>query len=119
MSMMPAEEHYNAGGSIHGGIISTLLDSAMGNVVHTTLPLGRGYTTLEIKVNYLRAVTLATGRVRAEAITVHVGRQIALAQARLSDEAGRLYAQATGTCLVFDLPAERAASAKGSSQPKL
>jgi uncharacterized protein (TIGR00369 family) len=111
MSMAPAEEHYNAAGTVHGGIISTLLDSAMGNVVHSTLPVGRGYTTLEIKVNYLRAVTPATGRVRAEAATVHVGRQTAMAQARLLDAAGRLYAQASATCLVFDLPADRATSA--------
>lgn len=107
MSMTPAEEHYNAAGTIHGGIISTLLDSAMGNVVHSTLPLGRGYTTLEIKVNYLRPVARATGKVRAEATTVHVGRQTAMAQARLLDSAGRILAQASATCLVFDLPAAR------------
>lgn len=105
MSMVPAEEHYNAGGTVHGGIVSTLLDSAMGNVVHSTLASRRGYTTLEIKVNYLRAVTRTTGKVRAEAVTVHVGRQTAMAQARLLDSGGKLYAQASATCLVFDVPA--------------
>lgn len=107
MSMTPAEQHYNAAGSIHGGIISTLLDSAMGNAVHSTLPVGRAYTTLEIKVNFLRPVSSATGAVRAEATAVHVGRQTALLQARLVDAKSRLLAQASSTCMILDLPARQ------------
>lgn len=104
MSMLPAEEHYNPIGSMHGGIIATLLDSVMGCAVHSLLPPGRGYTTLEIKVNYVRAVTRATGRVTAEGAVLHLGRQMATGEARLRDAANRLYAHATTTCLVFDLP---------------
>lgn len=77
----------------------------MGCAVHSTLPLGRGYTTLEIKVNYLRAVGEATGTVSAEGLVVHAGRQAAAAEGRLTDAAGKLYATASTTCLVFDLPA--------------
>jgi uncharacterized protein (TIGR00369 family) len=106
--LKPGEMHYNPLGSVHGGIIATLLDSAMGCAVHSTLPEGRGYTTLEIKVNYLRAVTAGTGLVRASARTIHVGRSTATAEATLEDAAGRLYAHATTTCLVFDLPREAA-----------
>lgn len=104
MSLIPAEEHYNPLGGVHGGIIATLLDSVMGCAVHSRLPVGRGYTTLEIKVNYLRAITQETGRVRAEGKVLHLGRQMATAEARLVDGPGRLHAHATTTCLVFDLP---------------
>jgi uncharacterized protein (TIGR00369 family) len=100
----PPEFHYNPLASVHGGIVATLLDSVMGCAVHSKLPRGRGYTTVEIKVNYVRPVTAATGRVRAEGTTIHVGRQIATAEGRLVDAAGRLYAHATTTCLVFALP---------------
>jgi uncharacterized protein (TIGR00369 family) len=104
MELDPAEFHYNPLASVHGGIVATLLDSVMGCAVHSTLPRGRGYTTLEIKVNYVRAITAATGRVRAEGTTIHVGRQTATAEGRLIDATGRLYAHATTTCLVFALP---------------
>jgi uncharacterized protein (TIGR00369 family) len=104
MALDPAEFHYNPLASVHGGIVATLLDSVMGCAVHSKLPRGRGYTTVEIKVNYVRSVTAATGRVRAEASTIDVGRQIATAEGRLIDAAGRLYAHATTTCLVFALP---------------
>jgi uncharacterized protein (TIGR00369 family) len=105
-ALTPGELHYNPLGSVHGGIVATLLDSAMGCAVHSTLPAGRGYTTLEIKVNYLRAVTQRTGPVRATGRTIHVGRTTATAEATLEDAAGRLYAHATTTCLVFDLTRE-------------
>ncbi|MGT2488144.1 PaaI family thioesterase [Methylobacterium oryzae CBMB20] len=72
--------------------------------VHATLPLGRGYTTLEIKVNYLRAVTAASGPLTAVGEVVHAGRRQAVAEARLSDGAGRLCATASTTCLLIDLP---------------
>lgn len=101
----PAEMHYNPIGSVHGGIAATLLDSALGCSVHSTLPAGRGYTTLEIKITYIRAMTVATGPVIAEARVIHAGRQMAAAEGRIVDGAGRLYATGTTTCLVFDLPA--------------
>ncbi|TNC09620.1 PaaI family thioesterase [Methylobacterium terricola] len=102
---MPAGEYlYNPIGSVHGGALATLLDSVMGCAVHSTLPAGRGYTTLEIKVNYLRAVTAGSGCVTATGRIVHAGRRQAVAEASLADEAGRLCATASTTCLVFDLP---------------
>jgi uncharacterized protein (TIGR00369 family) len=108
MSMLPSEAQYNPIGSVHGGIIATLLDSVMGCAVHSTLPVGRGYTTLEIKVNYLRAVTQGSGRVRAEGRIIHAGRQSAMAEGRLVDATGRVHAHATTTCLIFDRRPERA-----------
>jgi uncharacterized protein (TIGR00369 family) len=104
MQVRAAEYLYNPIGTVHGGILATILDSVMGCAVHSTLPLGRGYTTLEIKVNYLRAVTEAAGVVTAEGRAVHVGRTTGVADSRLFDEAGRLYATASTTCLVFDVP---------------
>ena len=112
MRLAPGEHLYNPLGTMHGGMIATLLDSVMGCAVQSTLPQGRFYTTLEIKVNYLRAVTEAVGMVSAEATVVQSGRQVAVAEARLSGADGRLYATASTTCLVFDLaetvPAPRA-----------
>ncbi len=108
---MPVGEHlYNPLGSVHGGMIATILDSVMGCAVHSVLPLGRGYTTLEIKVNFLRAVTDLVGTVRAEGRVVHAGRQSAVADAKLVDAAGKIYATASTTCLVFDLPSPKAAT---------
>ena len=104
MRLAPEEHLYNPLGSVHGGLIATLLDSVMGCAVHSTLEAGRGYTTLEIKVNYVRAVSRAGGVVTAEGCVVHAGRQSAVAEAVLRDEKGRLCATASTTCLVFDLP---------------
>ena len=104
MSLAAGEHLYNPLGSVHGGAIATLLDSVMGCAVHSMLPAGRGYTTLEIKVNYVRALSAETGDGTAIGRAVHVGRQTALAEATLTDAAGRLHATATTTCLVFDLP---------------
>ncbi|MTJ82945.1 MAG: PaaI family thioesterase [Telmatospirillum sp.] len=101
MVLTPNESHYNPIGAVHGGIIATVLDSVMGCSVHSRLPAGTGYTTLEIKVNYLRGVTRATGPVRATGKVLHLGRQTAMAEAALVDGAGRLLAQATTTCLIF------------------
>lgn len=97
----PAEYHYNPIGAVHGGLACTLADSAMGCAIHTTLPAGVGYTTVEIKTNLLRPITVETGRLRCEGVTIHVGGRIATAEARLTDETGRLYAHATTTCMVF------------------
>ncbi|GAN76795.1 PaaI family thioesterase [Acidisphaera rubrifaciens] len=104
MRMTAAEQHYNPLGTVHGGVIATLLDSVMGCAVQSTLEKGRGYTTLEIKVNYVRALTKEVGVVSGEGRVVHAGRRSAVAEARLTDAGGRLYATASTTCLVFDLP---------------
>ncbi len=103
MRLVPAEYHYNPIGTMHGGILATLLDSVLGCAVHTTLPAGRGYTSLEIKVNYVRAVTEASGELSAEGVVVHGGRRSAVAEAKVVDARGRLCATASTTCLVFDL----------------
>ena len=98
----PQARHYNPIGTVHGGAIATLLDSVMGCAVHTTLPKGRAYTSLEIKVNFLRAVTVETGAISAEGRAVHVGRRSAVAEGKAFDSAGKLVATASTTCLVFD-----------------
>lgn len=97
----PAEYHYNPIGVVHGGFAATLLDSAMGCAVHSTLPAGTGYTTLEVKVNYVRPLTRETGEVHCLGDVIHVGGRTATAQARLVDTTGQLYAHATTTCLLF------------------
>ncbi len=97
----PAEYHYNPIGVVHGGLAATLLDSAMGCAVHSMLPAGVGYTTLEIKVNYIRAMTVETGLVRCEAKLIHLGGRTATAEGRILDEDGKLYAHGTTTCLIF------------------
>ena len=99
----PRQDHYNPLGSVHGGYAATLLDSCVGCAIHTMLPAGTGYTTLELKVNYIRGMTDRTGPVRAEGRTISVGRQTAVAEGRLTDSAGKLLAFATTTCLVFPI----------------
>lgn len=99
--LKPAEFHYNPIGSVHGGIAATLLDSAMGCAINTLLPRGVSYTTLELKVNYVRPMTRETGIVRAEGGVIHLGGRVALAEGRLVDAAGKLYAHGTTTCLVM------------------
>jgi uncharacterized protein (TIGR00369 family) len=84
------------------GLAATLLDSCMGCAVHTMLPLGRAYTTLEIKVHYVRALKAETGRVRAIGTVVHIGGLVATAEGRVLDAAGKLYAHGTTTCLHRD-----------------
>jgi uncharacterized protein (TIGR00369 family) len=98
----PQLRHYNPLGSVHGGWFATLLDSAMGCAVHSTLPAGKGYTTLELKVNIVRPLTDAIPFVRAEGRLVHAGRQIATAEGRLAGADGKLYAHGTTTCLIFE-----------------
>ncbi|MBI5262677.1 MAG: PaaI family thioesterase [Bradyrhizobium sp.] len=104
MYSVPGFRHYNPIGSVHGGYAATLLDSAMGLAVHSTLPPGSGYTTLEFKVSFIKGMTKDTGPVRTEGRTLSVGRRAATAEARITDAAGRLLAHATTTCLVFELP---------------
>jgi uncharacterized protein (TIGR00369 family) len=103
MVLTPQESQYNPIGSVHGGIIATVLDSVMAGAVHTKLPVGRAYTTLEIKVNYLRGVNRETGPMTAVGRVIHLGRQTAMAEASLSDASGKLFAQASTTCLIFDV----------------
>lgn len=100
-SVEPAEYHYNPIGVVHGGLASTLLDSALGCAIHTMLPAGTGYTTVELHVNFLRPLTTTTGRVRCEADVLHVGRSMGTAQAKILDAAGKLYGHATTTCMIF------------------
>jgi uncharacterized protein (TIGR00369 family) len=98
----PGEEHYNPIGVVHGGYASTILDSALGCSVHTTLPAGIGYSTLELAVNLVRGITPATGPVLAEATVVHAGRRTATAEARLTaEDGGALLAHAKTTCLIL------------------
>ncbi|HJP92020.1 MAG TPA: PaaI family thioesterase [Pyrinomonadaceae bacterium] len=101
---VPAEYHYNPIGVVHGGLAATLLDSAMGCAIHSTLPPETAYTTLEVKVNFVRALTTQTGRVRCEARVIHVGTRTATAEARLVDAADKLYAHGTTTCMVIREP---------------
>jgi uncharacterized protein (TIGR00369 family) len=96
----PEEYHYNPLGVIHGGMAATLLDSALGCCVNSHLDAGDLYTTLELKVNYLRPMTLDTGTVRAIATTVHIGRTTALVEGKIVDAQQRLYAYASSTCLI-------------------
>ena len=95
----PAEYHYNPIGVVHGGMAATLLDSAMGCAVQSLLPAQVGWTTIELKVNYIRAMTRETGLVRCEGKVIHLGGKIATAEGRVTDAAGKLYAHATTTCM--------------------
>lgn len=96
-------DHYNPLGSVHGGVAATLLDSVMGCCIHTTLKPGFGFTTLEIKINYVRAMTDKTGLTHAEGKVINVGSRIATAEGRLTDAAGKLLAHGTTTCLIFPI----------------
>lgn len=99
----PVFDHYNPLGSVHGGVAATLLDSVMGCCIHTKLKAGSGYTTVEIKVNYVRAMTDKTGPVRAEGKVINVGSRIATSEGRLTDASGKLLAHGTTTCLIFPI----------------
>jgi uncharacterized protein (TIGR00369 family) len=103
----PLFAHYNPIGSVHGGWFCTLLDSALGCAVQSTLQRGFGYTTLELKVNLIRALTDKTGPVRAEGTIVHGGRQTGIAEARLYDSKGKIYASASTTCLIFPIAGDK------------
>lgn len=96
----PEEYHYNPLGVVHGGMAATLLDSALGCCVNSCLEAGDVYTTLELKVNYLRAITRETGRVRAIATVVHIGRTTAVVEGKVVDAHEKVYAYASSTCLI-------------------
>jgi len=97
----PDERTYNPLGTVHGGYAATILDSACGIAVHTRIAPGQGYTTLELKVAYHRAMTADSGPVRAEGVVISMGRRVAFAEAKLTDASGRLIASATSTLLVM------------------
>jgi uncharacterized protein (TIGR00369 family) len=100
----PREFHFNPIGSMHGGVISAVLDTAAGCSVHTTLPAGIAYTSLDLHTRFLRPVTLSSGTLRCVGRVVSRGRQTALAEAHLYDAADKLVAHATSTCLIFPIP---------------
>lgn len=100
-TLEPAAYHYNPFGTVHGGVYATLLDSALGCAVHTTLPAGVGYTSLDLDVRFLRRITTATGLVRATGWVVHRGRSTLLARADLRDGAGRLLAEGSSSCMIL------------------
>ncbi len=97
----PAEFHYNPIGIVHAGLAMTLMDSAMGLAFVTTIEAGVGWTTLEFKSNFTRAMTVETGPVRCSGIVIHPGRRVATTEARIEDAGGRLYAHGTSTILVL------------------
>ncbi|OLB77100.1 MAG: aromatic compound degradation protein PaaI [Actinobacteria bacterium 13_2_20CM_2_71_6] len=101
--LTPQEFHYNPLGTVHGGVLATVLDTATGCAVHSTLPERVGYTSVDLSTKFLRPVTVESGRLRCEGTILSRGRRTALAQATITDAAGRLAAHATSTCLLFDL----------------
>ena len=106
-TLTPREFHYNPLGTVHGGVIATMLDSAAGCAVHSVLPAGEGYTSVDLATKYLRPVTVDTGEITATGTVVSRGARTALAEARLTDARGRLLAHATSTCLIFPIPPAR------------
>jgi len=99
--LKPAEYHYNPFSTVHGGVTCGVLDAATGCAVHSTLPAGVGYTSIDLKVNYLRPITIETGLLRCEGRIIQAGNRIALAEAEMIDKQGKLYAFGVSTCMVF------------------
>ena len=102
----PNEFVLNPIGTVHGGFLATMLDSALACAIHTTLEQGMLYTTLQLNINYTRAVHLNTGKLYCEATVIHRGRQMATSEATVKDEAGKIYAHGTTTCMIFPIPTE-------------
>lgn len=100
--LRPQEFHYNPLGTVHGGMLSTVLDTAAACSVHTTLPAGVGYTSLDLNVKFLRPATIGSGLLTTTGSVLQRGRRTALAEARTTDEAGKLIAHATSTCMIFE-----------------
>lgn len=100
-SFSPQEFHYNPLGSVHGGVISALLDSTMGCTLHSALEAGSGYTTLELKTNFIKTITIKTGLLQATGKILHIGSRTALLEAEITDDAGKIYAHGTSTCMIF------------------
>jgi uncharacterized protein (TIGR00369 family) len=101
ITLDPSDAHLNPWGTVHGGLTATLLDSCMGLAIQTMLEKGVGSTTLEFKISLVRAVTLETGRIRAEGKVLNCGRRVGTAEGRLTDASGRLLAHGTTTCMIF------------------
>lgn len=101
IELEPGEHQYNPIGMVHGGVVVAAIDTAASNAVHSTLGPGVGYSTVDISTNFLRPLTVDAGPVRCEGTVINRGRRIALAEARLTDGAGRLYAHGTTTCLIL------------------
>ena len=102
-TITPDESMFNPIGAVHGGVVCTLLDSALGCALHTTLPAGKGYTSVEIKVNYLKAVRLSSGLLTATGTVVKAGARVGFTEGVVTDAAGTVVATATSTLLIFDL----------------
>ena len=100
-TVQPDERHYNGLGIAHGGLAATLLDSALGCAINSMMPAGKTFTTLEMKVNYVRPIRRERGEVRCEASVIHAGGRTATAEGRITDEDGKLYAHGTATCMLF------------------
>ncbi|WP_323809228.1 PaaI family thioesterase [Arthrobacter sp. CDRTa11] len=100
---LPDESHYNPIGAVHGGLVCTLLDSALGCAVQTTLPQGQGYTSIEIKVNYLRPIRAGSGLLTCVGVVSKAGSRVAFAEGTVTDGSGKLVATASGSLLVFPL----------------
>jgi uncharacterized protein (TIGR00369 family) len=98
---IPEMSYYNPIGTVHAGFTATLLDSALGCAIFTTIAKGETWTTLELKLNLVRPLTKDTGPVRAEGRIIHRGRTVATSEGDLKDRAGKLYAHATTTCMIF------------------
>jgi uncharacterized protein (TIGR00369 family) len=96
----PNEDHYNPLGTVHGGYAATMLDGAIALAVQTALPAGTPYATVDLKVTYIRAMTAASGPIRAEGKIIHIGRRMAATEATLTDKDGKLCAHATATCII-------------------
>ncbi|MEL7543362.1 MAG: PaaI family thioesterase [Pseudomonadota bacterium] len=97
----PQEFHFNPIGTVHGGYYGTLLDSCMSCAVHSTLPAGVGYTTVEFKVNIVRGLRADVGEIAAEGQVIHRGRRIATSEGRIVDTDGKVYAHGTATCMLL------------------
>jgi uncharacterized protein (TIGR00369 family) len=98
----PTDDHLNPAGTVHGGFSATLLDSCMGLALQSTLERGLAQTTLEFKISLLRAITPATGLIRAEGLVLQRGRRVGAAEGRITDANGKLLAHGTTTCLIFE-----------------
>ena len=101
VAVLPEERHYNGIGIAHGGLAATLLDSATGCAINSMMPAGKIFTTLEMKVNYVRPIRNEAGTVRCEARVIHAGSRVATAEGRVVDQSGKLYAHGTATCMLF------------------
>lgn len=100
MSVIPAEFHYNPLGVVHGGLAATLFDSSLGCAVQSMLPPAHAAPTLQLQINYIRPITVATGQLWCSGQIIHLGKRSATAEGRLTDQSGKLYAHATGTFVI-------------------